>query len=121
MELLAGRTDSLLANTKELYPQLVQHFQEAMNQHRHDAFGYALLSSRGMRALAPENRFNLFEAAGSYIQHTRMYRYVRSLLDAAMNTRVGQRFVNLRGKSSSGKEAALSDYVGKGCYVLVDL
>ncbi len=41
-------------------------------------------------------------------------------MTTALNTRPGSMFVDIKGKNVDGSPAALSDYVGKGRYVLVD-
>ncbi len=45
---------------------------------------------------------------------------IESRLIPLENTAVGKTFTDIKGKTPEGKDAALSDYVGKGKYVLVD-
>lgn len=45
---------------------------------------------------------------------------IESRLVPLENTAVGKTFTDIKGKTPEGKDAALSDYVGKGKYVLID-
>lgn len=45
---------------------------------------------------------------------------IESRLIPLENTAVGKTFTDIKGKTPEGKDAALSDYVGKGKYVLID-
>lgn len=45
---------------------------------------------------------------------------VKSNIDVLEATAVGKKFTDIKGLTPDGKELALSDYVGKGKYVLVD-
>lgn len=45
---------------------------------------------------------------------------IQKYVDAVENTAVGKKFVDIKAKDPNGKDIALSDYAGKGKYVLVD-
>lgn len=59
-------------------------------------------------------------AAVKYAKNIKSLESLRTNLSYKENTSVGKPFVDFKGKGIDGSEVALSNYVGKGKYVLVD-
>lgn len=57
---------------------------------------------------------------GPWMKTTNIYKDLSQRLKAERRTSVGQMFVDINGRDVSGKSVRLSDYVGRGNYVLVD-
>lgn len=89
-------------------------------QHNNDALGYYLLLSSYFDSMSPEEQKALLLSAGPWLQSTQ---YVQSTLARIENkgkTAEGKPYVDVKGKDVDGKAVALSDFIGKGNYVLVD-
>lgn len=63
---------------------------------------------------------SLLQTAGPDIQDDPLYQITKKNIDKAKDTAVGMMFTDLTLKDLQGQEAHLSDYVGKGKYVIMD-
>ena len=89
-------------------------------QHTDDALGYYLLHSSYFESMSPAEQKELFLSAGSWLKSTRFVQENLTRLEGLENTAEGKPYVDIKGKDVEGKDVALSDFVGKGNYVLVD-
>ena len=60
------------------------------------------------------------EGAADFIVNYEPFRNIRAELEKMDNTSVGHKFADFKGKTADGKPVSLSDYVGKGKWVLAD-
>lgn len=93
-------------------------FDSMMNQNLDNPIGYYLFLQKGYE-------MTLAELEAAIKEHPSLGDYVRvkKLLEAGRNkekTSEGQKFVDFTISAPDGSEQHLSDYVGKGKYVLVD-
>lgn len=68
----------------------------------------------------PKLWMDLYNDLSSWLKSNNQIIRLNNTVQAAIATQEGKMFVDLTGKTVDGKEAKLSDYVGKGKYVLVD-
>ncbi|MDE7451849.1 MAG: TlpA family protein disulfide reductase [Paramuribaculum sp.] len=55
-----------------------------------------------------------------YIKDRELTKYFNEFFATVRNSQPGKPFIDFKGKSVDGKDVKLSDYVGKGKYVLID-
>lgn len=70
--------------------------------------------------ISPEDWSDFFTALPSSLTELPLAKKLNDMQTAAITTAPGHRFVDIEGVSPDGSPAKLSDYVGKGKYVLVD-
>lgn len=63
---------------------------------------------------------DLYDNLSPWLKSNEQIINMNNTIQAAIATQEGKMFVDLTGKTVDGKEAKLSDFVGKGKYVLVD-
>lgn len=68
----------------------------------------------------PELWQELYNDLSPWLKSNEQIINMNNTIQASVATQEGKMFVDLTGKTVDGKEAKLSDYVGKGKYVLVD-
>lgn len=68
----------------------------------------------------PELWMDLYNDLSPWLKSNEQIINMNNTIQASVATQEGKMFVDLNGKTVDGKEAKLSDYVGKGKYVLVD-
>ena len=98
-----------------------QRCRELYKGHNNDAVGFFLLYTNFMRGLDSEVQEAIINEFGPLLKSTRMVQETLKLIAGQKNTAEGKPFVDVKGKDAEGKEVALSDFVGKGNYVLMDM
>ena len=68
----------------------------------------------------PELWMDLYNDLSPWLKSNEQIINMNNTIQASIATQEGKMFVDLTGKTVDGKEAKLSDFVGKGKYVLVD-
>ena len=121
------------ANDKEAYTearkQYMETFKAGMAQkatelyaiHNDDAVGFYLLFSPYMDYISNDEKEAIMSTFGPWLKSRKMVTETMMRLQAVKNTAEGKPFVDIKGKDAEGNPAALSDYVGKGNYVLLDM
>lgn len=104
-----------------LYQSWEQRCRELYKGHNNDAVGFFLLYTNFMRGLDSEVQEAIINEFGPLLKSTRMVQETLKLIAGQKNTAEGKPFVDVKGKDAEGKEVALSDFVGKGNYVLMDM
>lgn len=104
----------------EYIPAITGHYCRLIKEHPDDGVGeYAF------RYLVMYNKPEAVKKAyGSMEEPLRSLNYVKANMAryiAMENTEIGKPFVDMKGKAVDGKDVSLSEYVGKGKYVLVDM
>lgn len=102
--------------SKELFSMSVELFKA----HSNDAVGEFLLRTPFMPNEAEELEAILADL-GPWLKSRKTVQKMVVRLVGMKNTAEGKPFVDIKGKDADGKEVTLSDYVGKGNYVLMDM
>ena len=88
--------------------------------HPDDAITTSLLTSGVLSYYSLSERERLFASLGPWVKSQDVYKRFEKRLKAEQRTSAGQMFVDVDGRDADGRPVKLSDYVGRGGYVLVD-
>lgn len=88
--------------------------------HPDDAITTHLLTSGVLACYSPVERGRLLASFGPWVKSQKLYKGFAKRLKAELRTSAGQVFVDVAGRDADGNPVKLSDYVGRGGYVLVD-
>lgn len=94
---------------------------ELYKKHNDNAVGYYLLYSIYMEEAAPEVKEAVTAGFGPWLKSRKRVRDLIGNMEALKKTKEGQPFTDIKGKDEKGNPAALSDFAGKGNYVLADM
>ena len=72
-------------------------------------------------ALAIDDKISIIENFGENLKNEKFVKDIYDRLKAQKATAAGENFVDFQGTDAAGNPVKLSDYVGKGNYVLVDM
>ena len=92
---------------------------ECYQTHNDDVVGYVL--TQFFSVLSEDEQLELINNFGPWLSSTKRVSATKATLEAQKATSVGQSYVDIKGTDINGNPASLSDYVGKGNYVLVDM
>lgn len=104
--------DSIYKEKKESY---AKYFSENIN----NPLGIEEFSVYGRR-LEPEQLKLVLSKGDDAFKASKTGIFYQERFDAVQKTAVGQKFVDIISKDTTGRSISLSDYAGKGKYVLVD-
>ena len=104
----------------ELNMHLAKRCKELYALHNNDAVGYFLLY-RIFMDLEPDNKLQIISTFGPWLKSRELVVKTQTRLHAIKKTAEGMPFVDIKGKDAEGNSVALSDYVCKGNYVLLDM
>ena len=105
----------------EFNMNLAKRCKELYELHHNDAVGYFLLYRVFMDQLDPDTKLQIMSTFGPWLKSQNMVKKTMMQTQAIKNTAEGMPFVDIKGKDAEGNPVALSDYVGKGNYVLLDM
>lgn len=94
---------------------------EIFREHADDALGSSLFHSIFVETASLETRVQISQMLGPWLASTRMGKHFKQRIEAEQRTAEGEPFADIAGTDAEGAAAALSDYVGKGNYVLMDI
>lgn len=94
---------------------------ELLAKHNNDIIGVLLLTSPYYRLLDDETRLAAIEGFGEYLKNLDLVKNEEASLKGKIATTPGKPFADFEGKDIAGNPVKLSDYAGKGNYVLVDM
>lgn len=94
---------------------------EIFREHADDALGSSLLHSIFVETASLETRVQISRMLGPWLASTRWGKHFKQRIEAEQRTAEGKPFADIAGTDAEGAAAALSDYVGKGNYVLMDI
>lgn len=100
-------------------PRFKQQVLDCYQAHKNDVVGYVL--TQFMDVLTVDEQLDLMNSFGPWLSSTERVSATKATLEAQKATAVGQPYVDIKGTDINGNPVALSDYVGKGNYVLVDM
>ena len=105
----------------EFNMNLAKRCKELYELHHNDAVGYFLLYRVFMDQLDPDTKLQIMSTFGPWLKSQNMVKKTMMQTQAIKKTAEGMPFVDIKGKDAEGNPVALSDYVGKGNYVLLDM
>ena len=129
---------SLYPDEKELEEAATPHFEaykqrmaekgkELFALHRDDAIGLTLFQSRFYKYISLEDKSAIIESLAPHLRNTHFVEKElgkvnreKTRLQQEQKTGKGVLYTDIKGTDVNGKPLALSDYVDKGNYVLVD-
>ena len=106
---------------KELHQKMTAQAKELFATHRDDVIGYTLLYSVFLDGLSLDDQIEVIESTGPSILQTDLAQEKLRKLHRLKKTQPGTPYIDIKGKDANGKEIALSDFIGKGNYVLIDM
>ena len=106
---------------KELHQKMTAQAKELFAAHRDDVIGYTLLYSAFLDGLSLDDQIEVIESAGPSILLTDLAQEKLRKLRRLKKTQPGTPYIDIKGKDANGKGIALSDFIGKGNYVLIDM
>lgn len=95
--------------------------REFIKNHTNDAVGYCLMYSRFIHDLPVDDKIEILHSLGPWLKSTRAVRDITEMAENEKNSQVGMPFVDIKGVDEKGNAVSISDYLGKGNYVLIDL
>lgn len=101
---------SLLVRCKDIY-----------NRHNNDVVGYSQVHSYSMRWLDTNTQLQIMSTFGPWLKSQKSVQAKIKRLEALNKTSEGMPFIDIKGVDADGNPVALSDYIGKGNYVLLDM
>jgi thiol-disulfide isomerase/thioredoxin len=104
------------------YEQVKADYTRFFENHINDSTGQAVFADTpwGTRRLSIEQLEAVLAKAGPEFKETELYKSTVERLEKMKLTAIGTPFQDIVSKTPEGNEAKLSDYAGKGKYVLVD-
>lgn len=105
--------------TTEWEPRFKEQVITAYRNHKDDVVGYVL--TQFLSILTPAEQLELINEFGPWLSATERVLKTKTTLEAMQRTAVGQPYVDIQGTDIHGNPISLSDFVGKGNYVLVDM
>lgn len=106
---------------KELHQKIATQSKKLFALHQNDEIGYSLLYTVFLDALSTDEQIATIESTGPNIQQTELAQEKLRELHRLKNTMIGMPYIDIEGKDVNGKDIALSDFIGKGNYVLIDM
>lgn len=101
--------------------KLANRAAELYSTHNNDAVGYYLLYSVFMDVIDNTAKEKIMSSFGPWLKSQKMVANRLELLKRLKMTAEGMPFVDIEGTDADGNPSALSHYVGKGNYVLLDM
>lgn len=111
--------DGLRKKYADLHEQLQSYQLKFMNDHPNTLVtSYVLnMAKEGMETEQIDNVYSKFD---DQLKKTLMAAAIGKELEIAKKTGIGQQFIDLKLPNPAGQEIAISDFAGKGKYVLLD-
>jgi len=109
---------------KHLYDRLrpgrIELYSKAIIENPNGVGESALMSFGGMWGLTSEEWESVYTRMPAYLKERSTADYFNSLYTGLRNSQPGKPFIDFSAKTLDGKDVMLSDYAGKGKYVLMD-
>lgn len=94
---------------------------EIYKGHNDDIIGYTLLFTLFMRESSLDIRDSVLNNLGPWLRSTKPAQSIISNTKAQKATIEGNRFIDIKGADIEGNSLSLSNFIGKGNYVLMDM
>lgn len=95
--------------------------KELFALHHNDALALVLQHTRFYAFLNVEEKIAALESMPIHIQESQWGKSFLQPLRQLQKTQPGMPYIDIKGKDADGKEIALSDFIGKGNYVFIDM
>ena len=95
--------------------------EQWFSKHNNDIIGILLLRTTFFDALAIDDKISIIENFGENLKNEKFVKDIYDRLKALKATATGQPYVDFQGTGIDGNAVKLSDYVGKGNYVVIDM
>ena len=116
-ETIEQEWDPFLYHYKET---LQKHYREICLSHPNDALGhYAVIAF--IDKIGSTVKREIYSQMGPSIQANHIFQHDKKKLDNEMKAGTGMPFIDFKGKTMNGKRISLSDYIGKGKPVVMDI
>ncbi|MBQ4621321.1 MAG: AhpC/TSA family protein [Bacteroidaceae bacterium] len=100
-------------------PRFKQQVLDCYQGHTNDVVGYVL--TQFLSILSVDEQLDMMNGFGPWLASTKRVSTTKNTLETQKKTAVGQPYTDVQGTDVNGNPVSLSDYVGKGNYVLVDM
>lgn len=114
-----SREEWIAIYESEWIPRFKQQVLDSYQNHKDDVVGYIL--TQFLSILSVEEQLEMMDSFGPWLASTKRVVNQKAALSTQQKTAVGQTYTDIKGTDINGKPVSLSDYVGKGNYVLVDM
>ncbi len=105
---------------KALEQRIVQQGKELFAKHRNSAIAISLFQSLFYHVMSEDDKMTVIESLTPRLRNTRFVENEVTKINNAKKIAIGTQFKDFQGTDLKGNPSKLSDYVGKGNYVLVD-
>lgn len=112
--------EEIEAYAKKAGEEMTQLYKNIINDNKDNIFGAFMLANIARNTYTDLEQFDSVMNAVKYSGRIDELQRIRTSIEYKDATKEGKPFVDFKGKDIEGKETALSNYVGKGKYVLVD-
>ena len=117
----SGKTqEEITAFAQKAQSEMESIYTKCIDDNKNNIFGAFMLSNLAHNLYSDIAALDSAIAIVKYAADITQLQELRKSLTYLENTQEGCPFVDFKGKSIDGKEIALSDFVGKGKYILVD-
>lgn len=106
---------------KELEQDQSDKAKAFFRKHNNDALGYSLIYSFSFDLIPKPEQKELMLAAGPWMKSQQVVKQRLVEIEALEKTAEGKTFTDIKGIDLQGDSIALSDFIGKGNYVLMDI
>lgn len=113
------KLNELEFDTKWINDLVCGHLKPFLLKHRNDELGVAICQ-RYLNHASPEALDEIYPLLGEWILGRNQIQQLTAMVNAARRAAPGCPFIDFTARDPLGNKTALSDYVGKGKYVIVD-
>lgn len=90
-------------------------------QHNNDVLGYTFLYTNAFQSIPMTEQKALLLSSGPWLKSRRLVQTLLAEIEAQENTAEGKPYADIKGKDINGNDLSLSDFIGKGNYVLLNM
>lgn len=105
---------------EEYQDNIKTEYLKIFENHLNDALGHMALTMLSISRLDAETMLKYIDQAGDLVKNSTVIKELTENLIYSKETSAGKMFKDFSGQDDYGKTVKLSDYVGKGKYVIVD-
>ena len=95
--------------------------REILSRHNNDALGQYLIMYSYIYPSDVDKQIEILNHIGPWLKSRKNIQKKIKTVKALKNTAVGQPYIDIKGRDINGNDIALSDFFGRGNYVLMDM
>ena len=95
--------------------------REILSRHNNDALGQYLIMYSYIYSSDVDKQIDILNHIGPWLKSRKNIQKKIKTVKALKNTAVGQPYIDIKGRDINGNDIALSDFFGRGNYVLMDM